>query len=111
MRPVPAHRGYRPSPQDLPTGPPHGGEPVNRIIRKPGRGWAYTGITLGGLVSVAANVAHSFIPPPTAVAGWHPESGAVVGAIVWPVFLFIAIEILTRVTWPNGLWWRLTRWG
>ena len=28
-----------------------------------GRGWARTGLVLGGLVSIAANVAHSFIPP------------------------------------------------
>ncbi len=77
----------------------------------PGRGWAYTGAILGGLVSIAANVAHSFIPPRTAPAGWHPEPGAVVGAIVWPVFLFIAVEILARVTWPTGITWRLIRWG
>jgi hypothetical protein len=76
-----------------------------------GRGWAYTGAILGGLVSVAANVAHSFIPPHGAPAGWHPEPGAVVGAIVWPVFLFIAVEILARVAWPSGHTWRLIRWG
>jgi hypothetical protein len=76
-----------------------------------GRGWAYTGAILGGLVSVAANVAHSFIPPTGASAGWHPEPGAVVGAIVWPVFLFIAVEILARVAWPAGITWRLIRWG
>jgi hypothetical protein len=76
-----------------------------------GRGWAYTGAVLGGLVSVAANVAHSFIPPTGAPTGWRPELGAVVGAIVWPVFLFIAVEIFARVTWPAGPWWRLVRWG
>ena len=32
-----------------------------------GRGWAYAGAILGGAVSVAANVAHSYIPPD---AGW-----------------------------------------
>src|SRR2546421_13040678 len=79
--------------------------------RPPGRFWAYTGAVLGGLVSVAANVAHSFIPPHTAPATWHPEAGAVVGAIVWPVFLFIAIEILARTAWPTGFFWRLIRWG
>lgn len=68
-----------------------------------GRGWAYIGTGLGGLVSVAANVAHSFIHP-------NPEPGAVVSAIVWPVFLFIAIEILARTAWPTGWSWNLLKW-
>jgi len=76
-----------------------------------GRGWAYTGAILGGLVSVAANVAHSFIAPAGAPSGWSPQPGAVVGAIVWPVFLFVAVEILARYTWPAGGWWTLLRFG
>jgi len=76
-----------------------------------GRGWAYTGAILGGLVSVAANVAHSFIAPAGAPSGWQPQPGAVVGAIVWPVFLFVAVEILARYTWPAGGWWTLLRFG
>jgi hypothetical protein len=77
--------------------------------KQPGRGWAYTGAVLGGLVSVAANVAHSFINPPGAPIGWHPEPGAVVSAIVWPVFLLIAVEILIRIGWPHGISWVLAR--
>ncbi len=80
-------------------------------IHTPGRGWAYTGAILGGAVSIAANVAHSFIPPHGAPATWTPEPGAVVGAVVWPVFLFIAVEILARVLWPHGGGWQLMRWG
>jgi hypothetical protein len=76
-----------------------------------GRGWAYTGAVSGGLVSIAANVAHSFIPPHGAPATWTPEGGAVVGAVVWPVFLFIAVEILARVAWPYGLVWHFVRWA
>jgi hypothetical protein len=76
-----------------------------------GRRWAYTGITLGGLVSIAANVAHSFVPPHGAPTDWHPQTGAVFGAIVWPVFLFIAIEILARTPWPRGARWWLLRFG
>jgi uncharacterized protein DUF2637 len=76
-----------------------------------GRGWAYTGVTLGGLASIAANVAHSFIPPATAPIGWAPEPGAVIGAIIWPVFLFIAVEILARTAWPHGRIWHLVRWA
>jgi hypothetical protein len=82
-----------------------------RTTSTSGRGWAYTGATLGGLVSIAANVAHSFIPPTTAPTNWHPEPGAVVGAIVWPVFLFVAVEILARVAWPTGWSWQILRWG
>ncbi len=76
-----------------------------------GRGWAYTGASLGGAVSIAANVAHSFIPPATAAASWSPEPGAVVGAIVWPVFLFVAVEILARIVWPAGRRWAVLRLG
>jgi len=44
-----------------------------------GRGWAYVGAGLGGAVSVAANVAHSYVAPAGAPAGWTPETGAVAG--------------------------------
>ena len=76
-----------------------------------GRIWAYLGATLGGGVSIAANVAHSFLPPAGAPDTWQPEPGAVVGAIVWPVFLFIAVEILVRISWPTGKAWLLLRFG
>jgi hypothetical protein len=76
-----------------------------------GRGWAYTGALLGGAVSIAANVAHSYVPPTGAPAGWTPQPGAVIGSIFWPVFLFIAVEILARVVWPTGGWWALLRFG
>jgi outer membrane biosynthesis protein TonB len=84
---------------------------VTARVNTSGRGWAYTGAVLGGLVSIAANVAHSFIPPKGQPANWAPEPGAVVGAIVWPVFLFIAVEILARVAWPKGRTWRILRFG
>jgi uncharacterized membrane protein YecN with MAPEG domain len=76
-----------------------------------GRSWAYTFAALGGLVSIAANVAHSYVPPQGVASGWAPQPGAVVGAIVWPIFLFGAVELLARVAWPDGLRWQLLRWG
>ncbi|HEX8345162.1 MAG TPA: hypothetical protein VF657_10585 [Actinoplanes sp.] len=79
--------------------------------RMSGRGWAYTGATLGGLVSIAANIAHSYVPPTNVSADWAPKPGAVVGAIVWPIFLFVAVEILARTAWPHGLTWQLLRWA
>jgi hypothetical protein len=81
-------------------------------VRTSGRAWAYTGAILGGSVSIAANVAHSFIQPKGDItANWTPEPGAVVGAVVWPVFLFVAVEILARVAWPTGRIWQLIRWA
>ena len=76
-----------------------------------GRRWAYTFTVLGGAVSIAANIAHSYVPPQEAPATWTPQPGAVVGAIVWPVFLFGAVELLARVAWPDGLRWQLLRFG
>jgi hypothetical protein len=83
-------------------------------MRKPavsGRGWAYVGAALGGSVSVAANVAHSYVPPAGTPQGWSPQGGAVVGAIFWPVALFVAVEILARVPWPDGRKWWWLRFG
>jgi len=74
-----------------------------------GRGWAYLGITLGGLVSIAANVAHSYVPPTDASPGWTPPVGAVVSAFFWPIFLFVALEILARTRWPKSLGWLALR--
>ncbi len=76
-----------------------------------GRGWAYVGAALGGAVSVAANVAHSYVPPTGVPDGWSPQGGAVVGAIFWPVALFVAVEILARVPWPTGRKWWWLRFG
>jgi hypothetical protein len=76
-----------------------------------GRGWAYTGALLGGGVSIAANVAHSYVPPTGTPVHWAPQPGAVIGSIVWPVVLFFAVEILARVRWPHGNWWALLRFG
>ncbi|MEW2383710.1 DUF2637 domain-containing protein [Micromonospora sp. NPDC047707] len=79
--------------------------------RAAGRGWAYLGAALGGAVSIAANVAHSYVRPEDAPADWSPEAGAVVGSIFWPVALFVAVEILARTAWPTGRGWTLLRFG
>jgi hypothetical protein len=78
-------------------------------MRMSGRWWAYAGALLGGLVSIAANVAHSYVPPQHAAEDWQPQAGAVVGAVFWPVALFVAIEILARVAWPAGWRWAVLR--
>jgi hypothetical protein len=66
---------------------------------------------LGGAVSIAANVAHSYVPPADAPPGWGPPSGAVLGAVFWPVALFVAIEILARTPWRPGWRWLALRLG
>ena len=76
-----------------------------------GRRWAYLGAALGGFVSIAANIAHSYVPPVDAGVDWSPRAGAVAGAVFWPVALFVATEILTRVAWPAGRVWWLLRWA
>jgi lambda repressor-like predicted transcriptional regulator len=78
-------------------------------VKTTGRGWAYTGALLGGAVSVAANVAHSYVPPADAPAGWRPHGGAVVGAVFWPFALFVAVEIFARISWPAGRRWTALR--
>lgn len=76
-----------------------------------GRGWAYLGALLGAGVSVAANVAHSYVPPSDAGPSWSPHAGAVVGAVFWPVALLVAIEDLARVPWPSAARWAVIRLG
>jgi hypothetical protein len=77
------------------------------------RAWAYTGAILGGGVSIAANIAHSYVPPagwtPTNGQSYHPQLGAVIGAVVWPLALFVAVEILARTPWPTGWRWVVLR--
>lgn len=75
-----------------------------------GRRWAYVGAFLGGIVSIAANVGHSYVPPVGAPDGWHPHGGAVAFAIFWPVALLAAIEVLARNEWEHGARWTAVRW-
>jgi hypothetical protein len=69
-----------------------------------GRGWAYTGAILGITVSVTANIAHARIPT-------HPHTGAVAFAALWPLFLFVTIEIMARTPWPHLHRWKWVRFG
>lgn len=75
-----------------------------------GRGWAYVGAYLGASASIAANVAHSFVPWAGAPVGWSPAGGAVVSAVFWPVALLVAVEIFARTAWPAGKRWAALRW-
>lgn len=77
----------------------------------PSRAWPYVGAVLGAGVSIGANVLHSYVPPDGAPEGWQPHAGAVLGAMFWPLAVLVAVEILTRVDWPDERRWTLLRWG
>lgn len=83
--------------------------PAHTPATSTGRAWGYLGAALGGLVSIGANTAHSYVPPAGASGPWRPPIGAVVGAVFWPVALFFAIEILARTPWPAGKRWIAVR--
>lgn len=66
-----------------------------------GKAWAYTGVALGATVSVAANIAHSYVRPDDAPQDWAPETGAVIGAAFWPLALAVSSEVLARNSWSG----------
>lgn len=68
------------------------------------RAWAYIGLAVGGGASVAANIAHSYVPPSGAADDWTPRTGAVIVAGLFPVLLLITVEILARTNWQRGFW-------
>lgn len=76
-----------------------------------GRGWAYLGAALGAGVSIAANVAHSFVPPGAdelarlgvTAAEYRPHGGAVGLAVFWPVALLVGIEVVARTPWQTSI--------
>lgn len=74
-----------------------------------GRFSAYVGVALGLSATLAANYAHTNVPPPDAPAGWTPRPGAVFLSLRWPVLLFVAAEILVRTKWPRDVRWLAVR--
>jgi hypothetical protein len=70
-----------------------------------GRGYARFGFGMGISASIAGNVAHVF------VQNQSPPLGAVISAGIWPVALFIALEVIARVSWPKGRIYLITRYG
>ena len=68
----------------------------------PGHGWAYAGVALGLTASIAGNVANTVL-----VRSEVHLALRVCFAVIWPIFLGIGIEVLTRIRWERG--WR--HWG
>lgn len=106
-------------------------EPVTRIQPEPAkperpvrpRGWlvAWLSFVVGGLVSVAANIAHTLYPTAAQLAAWTaagnpadtwaPSPGAMAFAAFWPIALILSVEVLTRVSWRPGFLFGLARYG
>lgn len=62
-----------------------------------GHGWAYFGVVVGLLASLTMNVASTVL----AISA-IPLQLRVPIACAWPVFVYIGIEVLTRIEWNRG---------
>lgn len=70
--------------------------------RRGASGVSWLAFGLGIIISVSANVGHIwFVSKPSAEA----MISAMVFAAFWPVALAVAVEVLSRVTWPAALRW------
>lgn len=79
------------------------GKPRGRLI-------AWTTMAVGIVVSMGANVGHIvFVIGPTMPGGPSPWSMGL--AAFWPLSLFLAIEVITKVSWPSSLAYNLARFG
>lgn len=76
-----------------------------------GRLVSWVGFVFGSIMSVAANVLHTWLPAATMPDGWTPGIASQVGAAVWPIGLLLSVEVLSRVAWQSGFWWSLARYG
>lgn len=76
-----------------------------------GRLVSWVGFVFGSIMSVAANVLHTWLPVSVMPLGWSPGIASQVGAAVWPIGLLLSVEVLSRVKWHAGIWWSLARYG
>jgi hypothetical protein len=76
-----------------------------------GRMVAWTGFVFGSVMSIAANVLHTWLPAAHQPPGWSPALPAQIGAAVWPIGLLLSVEVLSRVRWPRARLWTLARFG
>jgi hypothetical protein len=72
---------------------------------------SWAGFVFGSVMSVAANVLHTWLPVARMPAGWTPGIAAQIGAAVWPIALLLSVEVLSRVPWRRGRLWSLARFG
>ncbi|MGW4529152.1 DUF2637 domain-containing protein [Amycolatopsis sp. NPDC004378] len=72
---------------------------------------SWAGFVFGSVMSVAANVLHTWLPAERMPPGWAPGIAAQIGSAVWPIGLLLSVEVLSRVRWPAGFGWRIARFG
>lgn len=72
---------------------------------------AWVGFAFGSVMSIAANVLHTWLPASDMPPGWAPGIAPQIGAAVWPIGLLISVEILSRVRWRPGFLYALARYG
>ncbi|WP_410673179.1 hypothetical protein [Amycolatopsis sp. cmx-4-68] len=72
---------------------------------------SWAGFVFGSVMSVAANVLHTWLPAERMPPGWAPGIAAQIGSAVWPIGLLLSVEVLSRVRWPAGFGWRVARFG
>lgn len=72
---------------------------------------SWAGFVFGSVMSIAANVLHTWLPADRMSPGWAPSISSQVGAAVWPIGLLLSVEILSRVHWKPGWQWALARFG
>lgn len=94
-----------PGETDSPTIQP----PIAKRPTADGRLVAWAGFVFGSVMSVAANVLHTWLPSAGRPPGWSPALAAQIGAAVWPIGLLLSVEVVSRVRWPRGWLWTLAR--
>lgn len=70
-----------------------------------GKRWARLTLWVGIIMSMYGNIQHTFIIQKQ--IHW----GAILFAAFWPGAVFLAIELMAKVDWPNGWTWSVARFG
>lgn len=76
-----------------------------------GRLVAWAGFVFGSVLSMAMNWWHTWLPAAEMPAGWTPGIAPQIMSAVWPLFLLLSVEVLSRVHWREGVLWMLARYG
>ncbi|MFD0000156.1 hypothetical protein [Nocardia sp. NPDC127526] len=76
-----------------------------------GRTVAWLGFGFGAVLSVLANWLYTWLPADTQPDGWSPGIAPQIGSAVWPIVLMLSVEVLLRVRWLPGMWWKLARYA
>ncbi|MEC3957545.1 helix-turn-helix domain-containing protein [Nocardia sp. CDC153] len=74
-----------------------------------GKAVAWLGFGFGALLSVLANWLYTWLPHASHATAETPSVAAQIGSAVWPLVLMLSVEVLLRVRWLPGIWWRLAR--